>query len=185
MRRLLVIIAVFSSMVLSAVEHAPSTFNVVLGEQPSVFDIGFITQDLTSFADDTEDIKFSGDVVLVFNPTANNADGPASSFPCYLYWKIYSQEPMYITLSASDLSASGVEDPISYDLFLDSSEPFLSSGNTGKTLVAYDSDDFGTVRWDAYKLNIVTENLIDKATADYSGTITVVISDAPEGEGTV
>lgn len=187
MRKVVSLAVIFIMLLqfISAEVLSSKNYEVSLKYTPhiEVLEVGFVnTDDITFDTPVTGDME-AGDITLVFDTDSNKATGPQSSSPCYIYWKVCSDTAKNISISAGNLENPD-NDPISYTVnFIPSDSQQgdiddLGSGNGNRT-ISYDGGNaklFGI-----YQIDIETENLTDKATADYRGTITVSIVEGGNG----
>ena len=152
-----------------------SQYNVSIDYNPTILEVGFITKELTSMEMATDDIKSSG-IGLVFDPASNKGKSP-TDVECHVFWKVFTDQDMNVVLSASDLSngTGSVGYTVSID---DAYNRSFTSGDDSFLLCDYEA---GTESFDSRKLSLETDNLLDKPTAVYEGTITVKITADPAG----
>ena len=178
MRRLLVTTLMFiSSLMCYSAASLPleRTYNVVLDYDPQVLDIGFISSPLGSFDSEITESMGVSEIELGFGSDTNKATGPAADKPCYVYWKVYSADNLNVSLSADNLKY-GETDSIVYTVKIgddDSYDDLVSGSNQSVLLLEYNSKERN--KFGSEQLAITTEDLQDKATAKYSGNITVTI----------
>ena len=147
-----------------------SQYNVSIDYNPTILEVGFITKELTSMEMATDDIKSAG-IGLVFDPASNRGKSPTDT-ECHVFWKVFTDQDMNVVLSAADLS-NGTES-VGYTVSIDDADKrSFHSGSDSLIIFDYAA---GNKSADSWKLSLETDNLIEKPTAVYEGTITVKIT---------
>ena len=153
-----------------------SEYNVSIDYDPTILEVGFITKELESMDMATDDIKSAG-ISLVFDPASNKGKSP-TDIECHVFWKVFTDQDMDVVLSASDLSNG--TGSVGYTVSIDDTNKSSFPSGVDSTFLLCDYNA-GTESFDSRKLSLETDNLLDKPTAVYEGTITVKITADPAG----